>query len=170
MLGYELGLVNLLVEAVGGGGVVAQLVAESLELVVYRAALHEHLVGHAHHDGERLHDGAVEREHDKEREHAPEAAAEGADLVLAVETGHFLVELLGVALVLLLQLHHARLQPAHAHHALLALRHEGQQHERDDNAEQNDGPAEVVGQVVEDHHQPAKGGCYCIKHFLLAPR
>ena len=88
-------------------------------------------------------------------------------MVLTVEAAHLLIELLLVALVLLLQLHHAGLQTAHAHHALLALRHERQQYERNDDGKEYDCPAEVVRQLVQQHHQPPKGCCYSIKHFLL---
>ena len=131
VLADELGLVNLLVEGVVACGVVAHAVAERSELFINGPAGLKQLVGDTHHDGDGLDHRAIEGYQYGEGEQAPEAAAHGADLFLSVETGHLLVEFLRVALVLLLQLHHAGLEPGHAHHALLALGHEGQHDQRD---------------------------------------
>ena len=162
MVADELGLVDLLVEGVAGAGVVGHGIAQLGQLVGYGSARGEQRRVDAHHDGEGFDDGAVEGEEYGEGQQAPEAAGHGVDLLLAVEAGHLLVEFLLVALVLALELLHARREPGHAHHALLALGHEGQQHERHAQREQYGGDTEVPRELVEAHHEPAKGFSYCI--------
>ncbi len=165
MCGYELRLVNLGVKRVDPFGQGEALLGKALE---QRAALGEQLFRHAHDQGDGPYNRAVEGEQYRERKQAPETAAHRAGLFLAVEFSYFLVQLLLVALVLALQLHELGLQARHAHHALLALGHEGQQHDCDDQRKQDYGHAEVVRQLIELTHQPAKRCCYRIKHVFFS--
>ena len=111
----------------------------------------------AHHLRQRLTDDAVERDQDRERDQAPEAAGHRVDLLLPVELGHLLIELLLVSLVPALKLRDPRLKAAGAHHALLALGHERKQNQVHDDAEEDDRPTVAAGQIVECFEQPGKG-------------
>ena len=108
-----------------------------------------HITGQSHHTGDGLTDNAVERDEDGERNQRPDASGCRIDFFFPVELGHGLVHLLRVAFMSALDLLDLRLKTASAHHALLALRHEGGEDQVDHEREQNHGDAVVAGHLIQ---------------------
>jgi hypothetical protein len=98
-------------------------------------------------------DRAIENliEGDKHRDlyHHGQAAADGIDLLFAVEAHHLFVELLPVVLVLLLQLPDLGLKPLHLDHRPGALHRQrgGEEHHHQREQRDRDG---VVGYQLEE--------------------
>ena len=135
------------------------------EVVLHR--VHD-LLRDEHHPRHRLTDDAVERDEDGEGDKGPQTAGHGVRAVFLVQLLHLLIELLGVALMPALELLHLGLEARGAHHAFLALSHEGRQDKVDDKGEEYDGYAVIAGQLIELDHKPCEGLSDCCPHrFLL---
>ena len=151
----ELGKLNLQI----GAGAAADLAHEALADKVVLQDLYK-LLRHKHHAAQGLADDGVQRDQDGEGNQRPEAAGHGVDALFLVQLLHLGVELLLVALMPLLQLLNLGLEAGGAHHALLALGHEGSHDEVDGQGEKDQCQAVVAGQVVEPDHQLGKGPGY----------
>ena len=112
------------------------------------------LVRNEHHAGERLTDNAVQRYQDGERDKGPDAAAHGVDALFTVQLLHLLIEFLGIALMASLQLLYLRLDTGSAHHALLALCHEGEHDEVYEKREEDYGKTVVSGHFINLQQRP----------------
>ena len=151
----ELCKLNFLIGAGAAGGHLVQALAHKVVLQ------HGHKVlGHEHHAGQRLADDRVQGDQDREGDQRPETAGHGVDALFLIQLLHFGVELLGVALMPPLQFLDLGLEAGGAHHALLALGHEGRHDEVYGQGEKGQCQAVIAGQVVKPDHQLGEGPGY----------
>ena len=148
----EIGDLNLRIGggAAGFGGDIARVLRDPVGEARDRVGA-EH-----HHLAQRLTDDGIEREQERERDQRPETAGHGADALFLIELHRLLLQTLLVLGVLLLQSLHFRVESGGAHHALLALGHEGEENDVHQDAEENDGNAIILRKLIEELQRPSE--------------
>ena len=152
--GNEIGEEDLLIGVVDAAGEGGEIVAQGDGGVPQGGAGR---VADAHEVGDGHADDGVQGQQNEHGQKGPETAAGGVDAGLLIELGHLLLVLLLIFRVSLLQLRLLAGETAHADHAALGLHLEGQHHQGDQQAEEDDGQTVGPGGGVQPAQQGGKG-------------
>ena len=161
--------VDLIIEGILGEDVGSQLLQHTDDLGDSLLGLHEDV-------GDGLANNGVQGNQNQHGDEAPQAAAgHGHARVLIQLLGQLLL-LLGVVGIAALDVLHLRGQAGHAHHALFRLGVDGGQDDLHRQTEDDQSDTVVVGGVVQQSQQPAKGNgddvaeLECENHWLSSLR